>query len=150
MSLTIYPTVNDVPAGTTIVRECDRYFERNITLKDTKEVRRLLRCIDNAVYMSPTTFRCKLFENLGDVYKGKLSTGCKSALVVALSDEDVCVNPIEIGAKALSYLITTVNHSSIVWVPRPLYMDVGSHCDVIFDGKHYDTTYNLSRAIKEY
>lgn len=151
MSLNIYYDESCVPAGMSVVKYNDAYFDSKIKLRDTPIVRYLLGQIDDASYMSEYTIISNKHINRGALYSSYLSTGCKTALNVVLGsvESNVCISTIEMGRNAWNALLKA-STGNVLLCYTSITRDLSDTCDIIFDGKHYTVLKDFVRGVHEY
>lgn len=157
MSLKLYALERDVPSGIRIVdSEMLSIYMTSVVLRDTVEVRAILKHVDNAEYASKYTFKSNKWPQMGETNYLNLSSGCKTALVIQEASDKlgICVNPLLVGNTAWSAILAHCTSGSVLYVPKIWKLSNDVRCDVIFNGKHYGTIGELSddsyKYVKEF
>lgn len=104
MSLHIYTSTDLIPNGIEYELMNDIYSNKHhLRLPDTKEVRFLLKYIEDAEYQTEMTFIGKFVPGAG-ILNRFLSTSAKTALNILLS-KDICFDTMSCGEEALRAII---------------------------------------------
>lgn len=149
MSLIIYYDKSMVPSGMKLITNNDYYFDSNIHLENTPEVRRLLLNIDDASYQAPDIIVSNKHKSRGDIYSIYLSTGCKSALNVLLSNEHVVIDSHQMGDNAYNEALL-LNKGFMLYKVVLTGLPLETSCDIIFEGIHCKTIDEYNKAVWRY
>jgi hypothetical protein len=159
MALTIYTSLDAVPASLRVIEVNDVFFNGGTKLMNTPETAMILERVDKAKRVSDTTFIGR-DVNLGALYKKNLSTGAKTLLnITQYADKDgFCFSTRECGINALVLLIELSSHvnSSVFWEFPCIPYDGPDACEIVYDGvlytsyeKFFNTLYYEDREVDD-
>lgn len=134
MSLHVYLDKKDIPAGLSLIRENDVFFNGMTCLQNDDVTCRILHDIDDAVYNSKDTIIGKK-RSLGALNKSYLSTGAKTILNVKEHPER-CFSLLECGNNALK-LLHLLTEGHVFLDGRLCISGKRFSCDIEFGGKLY-------------
>lgn len=128
--LNYYTDKKYVPKDMDVVSRNNAYF--GITnISDTEEVKRVLKEIENAEYISAALYKSDLVG--GAVSVQHLSTGCKTALNV-LSSPEKCFNLISCGDNAIRSILKMRNGNVLCEAP-PIVFGT-EECSTVVNREH--------------
>ena len=126
----------EVPSDCKVITDAEAAFLK-IKVKPTELNIKLLQDIEQATYVSMTEFIDRFGRTLPIA---NLSTGCKTALVIA-NNPDIVVDLIECGHNARDSIIRNIRDGKVVFefddisIYYPGYNDF--EIDVLYDGIHF-------------
>lgn len=117
-----------------VIMNTSEYFDSNIKLPNTEEVRSILWDIDRAKYIDEYNVQGTL-EPIGIFKICDLSSGCKAALCCALQ-EDKIVYPICAGPNAI-FRMLELNHGKMIYISSSYPYNKYKKCDILYRNKHF-------------
>ena len=139
MSLNVYTSIEQIPAGINIIRSNDAVFNGATLLRNSELSNRILSSIDNAKFYSKDSFVSSTGVLLS---RDRLSTGTKTLLNI-LEFPDKCFDVIECGNNALS-LLCLFNEGNILWRIPVALCSGDPACDIILsNSKHFVKFYDF-------
>lgn len=136
MSLAVYLSRKEIPAGMPVVDRNDVYFNGYTTLGTSDFEQSVLLGVDQAVRISDYTFRGRTAA-LGALNKSCLSTGTKTLLNI-YQNSDICFSLVECGDNALDYL-GDLHDGNVLWEHPFFYLGRDDEsCDIICRDRHFE------------
>ncbi len=136
MSLMVYDRwqLLDGQIPVSYVENTTDYFDNNITLPDTSEVRNILRDIDDAGYLD-----CGRFQGnknpVGVAHINCLSSGCKAVLCVALCPT-MCFGHLCCGPNA-TFRILQLRHGNFLYTGDQYPFKRSLECDIVYRDRKF-------------
>ncbi len=111
------------------------YFDNTpVLLKDTQEVREIIKFIDNCDYIDEHYAQSRM-EPVQAIVRTKLSSGCKAVLCTALC-EGICFSQVACGPNAI-YKILQLNHGITLFTGGQYPYSESLPCDILYRGNHF-------------
>lgn len=147
--ITIFDSLEKIPKNIKYVKDNDAYFDAKSKLLDTDLVRFILETIDNAKYVSESTFLGRNIKS-GNLNKMYLSTGTKVLLNI-INNSNVCFDVIECGVNVLDLIpyISNKVEGYIFWRDCLYPFADNFDCDIYFNGKRYSKVFDFMLAVSE-
>lgn len=131
-----YDVENGIINDNDIIKETSIYFDNNVILANSSEVRDILNKIDGGSYIDEVFFNGHL-GHMGIVSKKYLSAGCKVAMCVN-HNKDRIFSTAACGYNALYYILTH-DYGKIFIVPKMINAgtDINVTCDIEYKNKKF-------------
>lgn len=137
MSLHIYSNGDSIPVR--YERLNDVFFNNNVLLRDTPDIRNIIEKIDKGSYYSDKSFIDRAGGLLPISY---LSTGSKTAINI-LSFPDICFDIVECNYNVIPTILKFKEGCIYFDYPAALLEDDDYSCDIIWKGRHYTSLMNF-------
>lgn len=136
MSLNVYDRwqLEDGEVPVEVIRNTTKYFDENLRLLDTENVRDIMMSIDGAGYLNESTFQ----NNKPPVCscdRRYLSSGCKAVLCLELC-KDKCFMHTACGANAV-YRMLRMTSGHMIYVGAQWMPEYGNSCDIVYRGRKF-------------
>lgn len=137
---------NQLPVGSKVVDDVEAWMVR-VRLQDTPLTRVLLKEIEGAEWVSPDKFKDRFGCTL---YIDALSTGCKTALLVAALPEYI-IDTRECGHNARNAIIRNITTGNIIFHYGDFNILEGASdvIDVMLDGRHFTSLNAFNLYLEE-
>lgn len=145
--ITVYNSIDSIPNSIKLIRDNDVYFDAKSKLLNTDLVKKILKKIEDAEYVSEDVFIGRN-RKIGGLYKENLSTGIKT-LINIINHEDVCFDVIECGDNVLE-LIPTLSckvNGVILWKHCMYPFENNYKCEIQFNGKKINRAFDFTTEV---